>query len=267
MGDIHTVIESYADYLLRKRKKLWTRFQQTRQDHPESALAEAAIFRVLQGCGVSPEVADVPNSGGPDFRCTGDQSGQFMVEATSFQPEKITRDTGLNDKVSAGISGHAFSLLTQQIDERAAEKRRQLEKFPIPGILAIASSHLGSALIFDVLTAEFALISQPFWIGGKGGTYTDLSSSLFLRLEDDGTITTKNSSISAVLLVSVNLDRSYVCGALNPAATHKFRSEALWMIPFAYLKDWPIENGRLRCDWTMGNQRTHIVEHKSIQVS
>ena len=252
---------------MRTRKGLWKQFQKRRLGNPESALAEAAVFRVLQACGVNPAVADMLNDGGPDFRCTGDQSGTFMVEATSFQLDKVTRDTGISDKVSVGIAGQAFSLLTQQIEERAAEKRRQLKKFPIPGILAIVSSHIGSALTLDALAAENALISQPFWIGGEDRMFTDLSSSIFLHLEDDGEIAAINSSISAVLFVSVGLERSYVCGALNPAATHRFRPESLWMIPFVYLKDRPIVEGRLRCEWTMGSQRTYVVEHKSIKSS
>ena len=95
---------------------------------------------------------------------------------------------------------------------------------------------------------------------------TDLGSSLFLRLEQDGEIVAKNTSISAVILISVLYDRSYVCGAINPAAAHPLDTRPLWQIPFVYLKDWPIENRKIRCDWTMGNQRTHEVRHASIKM-
>jgi len=44
---------------------------------------------------------------------------------------------------------------------------------------------------------------------------TDLKYSLFLRTED-GQVVVKNREISAVLLVAVGSDRSYVCGALHP---------------------------------------------------
>jgi hypothetical protein len=85
MADINTVIESYADYLSARKIPLWRRFQKTRRDAPESAMAEAAIFRVLQQCGAEPEVADMVNKGGPDFRCVPRTPGQFMVEATYAQ--------------------------------------------------------------------------------------------------------------------------------------------------------------------------------------
>ena len=83
MADINTVIESYADYLAARNKPLWRRFQKTRRDAPESAIAEAAVFGVLQQCGAEPEVADMVNKGGPDFNYVPRTLGQFMVEATS----------------------------------------------------------------------------------------------------------------------------------------------------------------------------------------
>jgi len=116
--------------------------------------------------------------------------------------------------------------------------------------------------VLDAYAANNALISQPFWVANEEEMSTDLASSLFLHLEDNGEITERNQSISAVLLVSITGDRIYFCGALNPAATHRFKSESLWMIRFVYLKDWPIEGRSLRCEWTMGSLRSYAVEHK-----
>ena len=125
MSDINTVIESYADYLSKTRKGLWKQFQKRRRDNPESALAEAVVFDLLKGCGVSPEVADIPNKGGPDFRCIGSKTGPFMVEATSFQVDKVTKDTGIGDGLSAGITAQAFSMLDRQVEEKAGQKLEQ----------------------------------------------------------------------------------------------------------------------------------------------
>jgi hypothetical protein len=265
--DANTVIESYADYLFSVRKRLWDRFQRTRKNAPESALAEAVVFRVLQYCKVNPAVADIPNSGGPDFLCAGTTADGFMVEATSFLPEKVTRDTGIKNEFPREISGGPIALLTPQIAEKADEKRSQFEKLSMPGVLAIASSHFGAPIVLDAVAAQYALVSTPFWTGSEARMTLDFASSLFLRMENDGSVVSKNRNLSAVLLVSVAADRSYVSGALNPAAACPLRSSLLWMINFAYLKDWPIENGRVRCAWTMGNQPGYEVPHGSIRFS
>lgn len=195
-------------------------------------MAEAAVFRVLQQCGAEPEVADMVNKGGPDFHCVPRTPGQFMVEATSFLPRKITDDTALQNEAPDEVIVHAFSLLTRQIDEKATQKKRQFDALPMPGILAIASNHFGAGMVLNSTAATNALISQPFWVHGKDAMSTDLGSSLFLRLEQDGEIVAKNTSISAVILISVLYDRSYVCGAINPAAAHPLDTRPLWQDSF-----------------------------------
>jgi hypothetical protein len=230
---------------------------------PESAMAEAAVFRVLQACHADPEVDDLPGEGGPDFLCCKGTADQFKVEATSFHPTKVTKDTCIKNVVPESMSGQAFGRLTTQIDQKAFDKTYQLEGIGMPGVLAIASAHFGALLVLDAMAAEDALISQPFWVHGSEEMSTDLASSLFLRLED-GRAVPKNPALSAILLLSVVADRSFLCGALNPSAEHRFNSARLWEIPFVYLKDWPVEKNRLRCEWTMGNQRTYEVPHAAI---
>jgi hypothetical protein len=263
-ADANYVVESYADYLTSVRKKLWERFQKTRINAPESALAEAVVFRVLQTCNVNPVVADVPGAGGPDFLCAGGTADQFLVEATSFTPEKVTKDTNIRNQVPEDLEGGPFGLLTSQVDEKATEKLRQFADIEMPGVLAIASTHFGASIVFNSMAAENALISQPFWVAGREGMSTDLACSLFLRGED-GEVVRKNCSLSAVLLVAVGSDRSYVCGALSPCATFRFNSALLWQIPFIYLMDWPVEKNKLRCEWTMGNQRAFEIPHAGIR--
>ena len=50
MSSAEYVVESYADYLKGLGQKFWKRFQTTRMNAPESALAEAIVFRALQYC-------------------------------------------------------------------------------------------------------------------------------------------------------------------------------------------------------------------------
>jgi hypothetical protein len=265
MASVDYVVESYADYLRDRGQKFCGRFQTTRKNAPESALAEAMVFRALQACKVDPVLADAPGVGGPDFRSLHGKPQEFMVEATSLLPKRVTEKSNIPNRVPEDMEGGSFGLVTAQIDETATKKLRQFKNIAVPGVLAIASSHFGSSILMDAPGAMHALISQPFWVVGSDGMSTDLKYSLFLRT-DDGQVFVKNSEISAVLLEAIGADRSYVCGALHPEATHRFDSVALWEIPFAYLKDWPVKQNRLRTTWTLGRDPKPLeIPHAAIR--
>jgi hypothetical protein len=225
MASIEYVVESYADYLRGLNQKQWQAFQRRRVNAPESALAEAMVFRVLQFCRVGPVVADAPGGGGPDFLCLREKPETFMVEATAPTPDRVTKGSSIPNRVPEDMEGGPFGLLTAQIDEIASKKLYQFRDIAKPGILAIASSHFGSHILLDSQSAMYALISQPFLVVGKQGSSTDLKYSLFLRGEGNE-IVAKNTAISAVLLIAVGADRSYVSGALHPDPKHPFDSTA-----------------------------------------
>ena len=84
----------------RLSQKLWRRFQTTRRNAPESALAEAVVFRVLQACKVDPVVADKPGIGGPGFHCLHGKPNAFMVESTSLLPKRVTEKSNLPNRIS-----------------------------------------------------------------------------------------------------------------------------------------------------------------------
>ena len=154
---------------------------------------------------------------------------------------------------------------TAQLDETTTKKLYQFKNLAIPCVLAIASSHFGSPILLDAPAAMMLLVSQPFWVVGGERMSTDLKYSLFLRGEGED-IVAKNPDISAVLLVAIGADRSYVCGALHPSPTHPFDSKPLWEIPFAYLKDWPVEQNRLRTMWTLGSAPSPLeISHAAIK--
>jgi hypothetical protein len=265
MASVEYVGESYADYLRVLGQKLWQRFQTTRKNAPESALAEAMVFRALQSCKVFPPLLTRRVLEGPDFLCLEGKPQEFMVEATSLLPDRVTKISNIPNCVPEDIEGGPFGLLTAQIDEAATKKLYQFKNTAMPGILAIASSHFGSTILMDSQSAMHALISQPFWVLGKEGMSTDLKYSLFLRIEE-GALAVKNSEISAVLLVAIGSDRSYVCGALHPSPKRRFDSAALWEVPFVYLKDWPVERKSLRTMWTLGTApRPLEVPHAAVQ--
>jgi hypothetical protein len=258
-GGRDTLISSYCDYLAFKGGSLARQY--AKRDY-EGQLAEAATFRVLQNLGVRPNVADA--SGGPDFLCAAGPN-QFMVEATSFKLDKVSKDTSLPDEWPNGIEGGPFGMLASQLWDRASDKRRQLANIGMPGVLAIASDHVGAHLVLNELAAQYLITSTPFWTLGSDRMHVDFSQSIFLKRDDGGDIIPYNTGISAAILIAVGTYSSYAIGALHPAATHKFKSELLWQIPFAYVKDWPVENCQIRCGWTLGS-RPHETPHASIRI-
>lgn len=251
-----SLIDSYAEYLLARHKKACRQFLNRPR---EAQLAEAVVFSILQGKGAKPELAD--QDGGPDFLCA---DGKFVVEATAFTIDKVVADSRVPNDLPGEMGAHAYRNLTREISERAVKKHSQLSVSK-PGVLAIVCDHAIAILLFGTDVAQFLVTSEPFWLVDKDEPVVDLSLSAFLRLEPDGTITPYNRNISAVILVAVTNDASYLCGALHPHPEHRFDSSVLYEVPFVYTKDWPIEK-RIRCTWTMGtNPRPLRIEHRSVR--
>ena len=169
------------------------------------------------------------------------------------------------NELAGEMGTHAYQNLTGEISERAGKKHSQLSVAK-PAVLAIVCDHRIAVLLFGTDAAQFLVTSEPFWMPSTEEPAVDLSLSAFLRLEPDGTILPYNRNISAVILVAVTNDASYVCGALHPRPEHKFDSSVLYEIPFVYTKDWPIER-RIRCTWTMGTHPSPLrIEHRSVRI-
>jgi len=108
---------------------------------PESALAEAMVFRVLQACKADPVVVDAPGVGGPDFLMPQRKAAGVRWEATSLLPERVTEKSNIPNREPENLEGGSFGLLTAQIDETATKKLHQFRSIAVPGVLTIASSH------------------------------------------------------------------------------------------------------------------------------
>jgi hypothetical protein len=215
----------------------------------------------LQKCSAKPDLAD--QSGGPDFICA---DGRFMVEATAFTTHKVTSDSILPNEISDEVRVQAYAHLTRQISEKAGKKHSQLAVGK-PALLAIASDHVGATLLFDTYAAACLITGEPFWTVASDEMSVNFTLSAFLRQGDGNEIITYNTGISAIILVAITHDASYVCGALHPKPDHPFDSRPLWEIPFIQCKDWPIGKKRIRLAWTMGtNPRPHKVDHGAIRV-
>lgn len=120
---IEGMIDSYAAYLREKHPANFDSFELLRTSNHEGALAEAIVFGILQGLQLYPEVHDEVGSGGPDLICARSslspalrglvppsRDDQFMVEATSLDPDAITDRSQLPDEIPDEIRGGAFSL-------------------------------------------------------------------------------------------------------------------------------------------------------------
>lgn len=235
---INGVIDSFADYLLVKDRPTHERFKRMREQDPEAALAEAMVFRILQRFSCHPELHDHESTGGADFLCRptrgifkANPADEFVVEATSLNPDAVTERSGICNEVPEEISGGPYSLVTRNIVSKAKAKASQLANYPMPRMLAIVSSHFGASALFNSGTAVWALVSEPHWKTGRSGQYTNLENSLFIKPGPEDTIVACRQSISAVMLISVNGKDCDMWGILHPEPAYPFSIGVFSKVP------------------------------------
>jgi hypothetical protein len=274
------MLQSYSDYLNHGRPENAKRFDLLRISDREAAIAEAVVFGILQGFNVDPQINDAPNTGGPDFICCAYrgplmprlQEDRFVVEATSLDPVAVSDRSHVGNEVPEDISGGAFGLVTRNICNKAKSKATQLANYPMPRVLAIASSHAGVAALFNDATATWALVSEPHWrheIGSSevdSAEYTDLESSLFIKPGPNGTIIPCRRSISAILLVAVYGGQSEIWGILHPEAAQPLNYAFLPKLPFVRIAQWPVVDGKIRTEWVIANPSGHAAYQFPIQL-
>jgi hypothetical protein len=271
-ANIDGMIGSYAEYLSRKHASNCKRFESLLVANHEGAMAEAIVFGLLQRLHLSPEINEDVEVGGPDFICAGSAlnfglrrvikpspEDRFVVEATCLDPDAVTRRSDIPNQLPDDISGGPFSLLTKSICNKVKDKTTQLGGHAMPRVLAVASSHAGVGALFNTGAAEWALTSEPRIVAGIGSPgpgrqCTDLRSSVFLRIADDGrTVLPCRQTISAILLIAVYGDKSEVYGILHPQAARPLRIGFFPKVPFVRLTKWPITDGIISTEWILAN--------------
>lgn len=279
--NIEGVVQSYSDYLHHGHGENGKRFDRLRASDPEAAMAEAIVFGVLQGFHLEPTINDAPGTGGADFVCCGyrgplmphQEEDRFVVEATSLDLEAVTGRSEIPNEVPENISGGAFGLVTRNLCNKAKSKATQLANYPMPRVLAIASSHAGIAALFNNATATWALVSEPHWRQEVGSTetdhteYTDLESSLFIKPapEGDGLVACRRS-ISAVLLIAVYGGQSEIWGILHPDPARPFTYALLPNIPFVRIAEWPVPNRAIHTEWVIANPEGYRAYQFTVQL-
>ncbi len=282
---IDGMMDSYADYLRQKHPANFQRFKLLRASSREAAVAEADVFRFLQTLHLSPEIHDDVEKGGVDFMCAGSTlsfglrtvimpspEDRFVVEATSLDPDAVTNRSTLPNELPEGVSGGAYSLLTKSICNKAKHKTTQLGGYPVPRVLAVASSHAFISALFNTGGAEFALTSEPRIVvevgsSGPGSQCTDLRDSVFLRTDPvTRAVVPCLRTISAILLVAVYGDRSEVYGILHPQPARPLNVGFFPKVPFVRLSKWPVTDGVISTEWVIADPGGLSVLHSPVAV-
>jgi hypothetical protein len=278
--DTDGMLNSYSKYLYHGHPENAKRFDETRASDREAAVAEAIVFGMLQGFNVCPCINDEVKTGGADFICCAARGplvkrrpeDRFVVEATSLSPDAVTDRSKISNDVPDEISGGAFGLVTRNICNKAKDKATQLGGYPMPRVLAIASSHAGIAALFNEATATWALVSDPHWrqeIGSSAADtaeYTDLEKSVFMKPGPNGTIVACRKSISAILLVAVHGNKSEIWGILHPEPAFPLNVAFLPDLPFVRIAQWPIVDGKILTEWVVASPTGHGAYHFPIRL-
>lgn len=264
-------MDLYAEHLKANYPTHLTPFNQRRAQDREAALAEAIVFGMLKGFGVRPKINEVVGTGGADFICSANfgssilglreptPESMFIVEATSLDPDAVSRNTSIPNEAPEEISGGAFSLLTRSVFAKAKDKATQLAGYDMPRVLAIASSHEGVGAVFNSGAALNILVSDYHWRQDIGSNtfdpnrYINLANSVFVKPGPNGTIEAARKSISAILLVAVHGDQSIVHGILHPEPVKPLPIEFFPKVPFLRIAKWPILDGRIFTEWVIAD--------------
>lgn len=251
IGDSLTdVVEYYYRYLSRNADLAshFVQFKKRLADDPKAAEAEAVVFSLLRAEKLSPGLFEDVSTGGPDFRCTPQASGQFLVEVTSMDSNVVAHRSGLPARITGSRAG-AYGLITDRLLSEAKNKAPQLGRYKLPGVLAITTDHDFASLLLDRLAAEYLMTSAPQinvpFDGRPEFMSTDLRHSVFCRpnglVDGDGvpTIVPCRQSISAILLIAIHHYEVTVLGLLHPNPSYAF--DPLWFqkVPFVRFQTFP----------------------------
>lgn len=272
-------MDLYAEHLKEAYPTHLAPFNQRRSQDREAALAEAMVFWMLKAFGVRPKINEVRGTGGADFICSANYGApifalreptpesMFIVEATSLDPDAVSRNTSIPNDAPDEISGGAFSLLTRSVFAKAKDKATQLAGYDMPRVLAIASSHEGISAVFNSATALNILVSDYHWRQEIGSDtfdpnrYVNLANSVFMKPGPNGTIEAARKSISAILLIAVHGDQSIVHGILHPEPARPLHIEFFPKVPFLRIAKWPILDGKIFTEWVIADPDGLSVHH------
>jgi hypothetical protein len=260
-NNIDQVVDAYGEFLYYKMGQVYAeRYMQQIKDNHLGAKAEAAIFSWLYWNNIDIKVYEHPKTGGPDFLCHAPNGNDFILEVTTIQSNKVDRGSNFPGE---NESGGAFGLITKELKGVIETKLLQVDKCPMPRVVAVASDHSGADLLLGAGAARCLLISDPDWttIIAKTGDSTavlaetrstDLMKSAFLQPDQvkETEIEPIFDKISAALLVPISHYSISPVGIIHPKAKYPFDPNNLPMAPWIYLKEWSVTDGKIIPEWT-----------------
>jgi hypothetical protein len=258
---IDQVVDAYGEFLYYKMGQAYAeRYTQQIEDNAIGAKAEAAIFSWLYWNHLDVKVNEHPKTGGADFLCRSPKGNDFILEVTTIQSDRVDRESHFPGESE---SGGAYGLITKELKGVIETKLRQVDKYPLPRVVAVASDHRGADLLLGAEAARCLLISDWGWTTiitttGNSTTVlaetrsTDLMKSTFLQPDQliETEIELIFDKISAALLVPISHYSISPVGVIHPQAKYPFDSNDLPLAPWIYLKEWPVVDGKIIPEWT-----------------
>ena len=148
-------------------------------------------------------------------------------------------------------------MITREIRSQASSKVKQLSKYKCARLLIIVSYHSGANhLLGDhaaelLLTDEQGLAFSPAFEDDdckEPYPFTTCANTLFFESRE-GVLSVKRESISAIWLVAMFQGTKQIIGVLNPQPNYDFQYKLFPSVPFVRIKEWPIENNRIKTEW------------------
>jgi hypothetical protein len=264
-------VESYKKFLSVKYPSHYKLFCDRLDSKPESARAEAVTFCLLRSQFEDVTIAEDVVTGGADFFCVT-ESGKIIVEVTSTESEAVAAQSGWPSGIPEDGSSGSFGLITHMLRTKASEKASQLSGYEMPRILAITCEHIGADVLLGPLGAEMFLTSDtkitvPIAAGepieDRIHLTTDLKDSVFFRFRD-GIVEPCRQSISAIFLISIFADKSFVVGILHPDPRHVLPISLLPSVPFLRVRKWPPENHGIETEWVIHSPGPAVFYHQEV---
>lgn len=236
------ILSNYENYLKTNKPSKSNSFLNLKKQNIESAQAEAVVFSILKQFDLDPEPLEENNQKRMDFLCNKN-GNMFYIEVTNISCEKMTEYTGWRcDKTRLTT---AFRLCTKELQQHVINKTSQMSSGGnLPRVLALTTHHpypLDAGQAKELMTDTF--IYQQVTPKGKDAEIgTSLYRSVFFRFNHDRSyINPCRKSISAIILINIQADRSKMMGLLHPEPSFPFPVHLMEDVPFLRIKNWPLE--------------------------
>ncbi len=204
-----------------------------------------------------------------DFVCSN-REDKFYVEVTNISKKAMSNATHLPEDPPNGSYASPFRLPNWKIFSKTVNKVKQISsQSGFPTVLAITTFHYYQFLAGDaheMFTGETS-IAVPIYPSIKNPrTITTGKSSVFWKINEEGSVEILRSNISAILLININYDNCGVWGMLHPQPTVEFPIQHFPSVPFLRYKCWPPQEGKIETEWVIHKPDTEKFYHSKVHI-